>query len=92
MKRACDFRMPTSMPQVSRLRRVLEEAEARNWVRSWEGRKTGRRGSPFSRYAVGWKVKASRSEVGVGGRAEGSLSGRGGALEVCLPGTGGGWE
>jgi hypothetical protein len=34
MNMALDFRMPHNMPQVSRLRRVLEEATARNWLRS----------------------------------------------------------
>lgn len=90
MKRALDFKMPHSMPHVSRFRRVLLEALDRNCERSCAGRKTGRRGSPFSRKAEGWKVKSSSSFEGVGGRSEGSLLGRGGPVDVYLPGTGGG--
>jgi hypothetical protein len=90
MKRALDFRMPQSMPQVSRFKRVFEEAAERNWERSCEGRKTGRRGSPFSRKAEGWKVNSSSSVDGVDGRWSGILDGKGGALSEIFPGTGGG--
>jgi hypothetical protein len=93
MNMAFDFRMPQSIPHVSRLRRVLEEATARNCWRSCEGRKTGRRGSPFSRYAEGLKEKSSSSVEGVGGRLLGTLLGTGGREvggSAYFPGTGGG--
>lgn len=91
MKRALLLRMPQSIPQVSRFRRVLLDAQDRNCERSCEGRKTGRSGSPFSRKAEGWKVKESSSVEGVRGRSV-CFSGIGGAELVYLPGTGGGWK
>lgn len=90
MKRALDFKIPHSMPHVSRFRRVFEDARERNWWRSWDGRKTGRSGSPFSRKAEGLKVNSSSSPDGVGGRASCTLLGNGGAPSETLPGTGGG--
>jgi hypothetical protein len=92
MKRALFLRIPQSMPHVSRLRRVFCDALARNWARNCAGRKTGRRGSPFSRKAEGLKVNSSSSLDGVGGRSAAYLAGTGGAPEVYLPGTGGGWN
>ena len=90
MNKALDLRIPQSTPQVSRLSRVLLEAIARNCCRNWEGMKTGRRGSPFSRYAVGLKVNSSSSFDGVGGPLPSTLSGTGGTLSANFPGIGGG--
>jgi hypothetical protein len=72
---------------------VLEDATERNCWRSCDGRKTGRRGSPFSRYAEGLKEKSSSSVEGVGGRLSRILVGMGGREEcgsACFPGIGGG--
>lgn len=71
---------------------MLLDAEVRNWLRSWAGRKTGRSGSPFSRKADGWKVNSSSSFDGVGGLSATYLPGTGGAPETYFPGTGGGSE
>jgi hypothetical protein len=49
MKSALDIRVPHSIPHVSRFRRVLGAACLRNSVRRVGGRKTVRRGLPFSR-------------------------------------------
>ena len=61
-------------------------------MRNWDGRKTGRRGSPFSRNAEGLNVNSSSSAEGVNGLWSGILLGRGGAPSEILPGTGGGRE
>ena len=94
MNKALDFKMPQSMPQVSRLRPVLAEAAFKKSLRSCDGRKMLRKGSPFSKYAEGLKVNSSKSLAGVGGRAvSGSFAGIGGAegvLSEYLAGTGGG--
>lgn len=48
-KSALEISVPQRIPQVSRFRRVLEAAKIRNCVRRSGGRKTVRRGVPFSR-------------------------------------------
>ena len=98
MNKALDFRMPQRMPQVSRLEEVFREAARRKECRSWEGRKTVRRGSPFSRYAEGLKLNSSRSGCGEVARGAGVdvsryFPGSGGADgrgSLYFPGTGGG--
>lgn len=47
---------PQRMPHISRFFLVFSAAAARNFWRSWVGRKTGRSGSPFSRYPAGRNV------------------------------------
>lgn len=48
MKRALEIRVPQSMPQVSRLEDVLVEARETKERRREVGRKSVRRGVPFS--------------------------------------------
>ena len=54
MKRAEEIRVPQRMPQVSRLAVVLDWARVVKEVRRAVGRKSVRRGVPFSVYAAGW--------------------------------------
>lgn len=56
MNRAFDTSVPQRIPQVSKLRRVLAAAQAKNWDLRLAGRNTDRRGLPFSRYAEGLNV------------------------------------
>lgn len=65
MNMALDLRMPHSMPHVSRLRRVLDDATERNCWRSWEGRNTGRRGVAV--FEVGGGFEGEGVEFGGGG-------------------------
>jgi hypothetical protein len=53
---AFDTNVPQRIPQVSKLRCVLAATADRNWVRRFAGRKTERRGLPFSKYADGLNV------------------------------------
>ena len=62
INRAFEINVPQRIPQVSRLRLVLEEAMARKCARRFGGKKTVRSGVPFSRYADGLKVKVDGSK------------------------------
>jgi hypothetical protein len=48
MNKALEIRVPQSIPQVSRLAEVLEEARETKEVRREVGRKRVRKGVPFS--------------------------------------------
>lgn len=71
MKSALWVSVPQRIPQVSRLARVFASAMERKRSRSSEGRKTVRRGAPFSRYADGRKVNADSSSSSTGDGVDG---------------------
>ena len=89
MKNAFAISVPPRNPQVSKLASVFLCAIRKKVVRNVGGKKTVRKGVPFSRYAAGAKICTGS---GVSARARGcsdTSSGRGGSLATMLLGFGG---